>query len=87
MSIKQRAYRVLPASHKIIFINKFIVITSVTKGDSYPTPKIQELFDTFGGKKWFSTLNLDSGYWQVVMKPETKRKWLLQLEKETLNLK
>ncbi|KAG9301378.1 hypothetical protein G9A89_018050 [Geosiphon pyriformis] len=38
------------------------------------TQDIQELFDAFREKKWFSTLDLDSGYWQVAMKPEDKEK-------------
>ncbi|KAG9298624.1 hypothetical protein G9A89_012692 [Geosiphon pyriformis] len=47
-------------------------LNKVTKGNNYPTPKIQELFNAFCRKKWFLTLDLDSGYWQVTIKPEDK---------------
>ncbi|KAG9305479.1 hypothetical protein G9A89_021197 [Geosiphon pyriformis] len=40
-------------------------LNGVTREDSYPTSQIQELFDAFGRNKWFSILELDSGYWQV----------------------
>ncbi|KAG9302594.1 hypothetical protein G9A89_007298 [Geosiphon pyriformis] len=40
----------------------------------YAAEDIQKLFNAFGRKKWFSTLDLDSGYWQVVIKLEDKKK-------------
>src|ERR1044072_8834597 len=33
----------------------------------YPLPKIAELFDCFAGAKWFTTLDLARGYWQIAM--------------------
>jgi hypothetical protein len=35
--------------------------------DSFPTPNTNESIDTLLGSKWFSTLNLSSGFWQVEM--------------------
>ena len=40
-------------------------VNSITTKDSYPLPDIQELFDTLQGAKYFTTLDLRSGYWQV----------------------
>ena len=36
-----------------------------TLKDAYPLPCIEEMFDTLSGNKWWATLDLASGYWQV----------------------
>ncbi|CAK1588702.1 unnamed protein product [Parnassius mnemosyne] len=40
-------------------------LNDVTKKDSYPLPKIDDTLDMLTGLKWFSTMNLKSGYWHV----------------------
>lgn len=49
-------------------------INLVTKKDSYPLPRIDECVSALGGSQWFSTLDLESGYWQIGMEAESKEK-------------
>lgn len=49
-------------------------LNSVTKKDSYPIPRIDDMLDRLSGNSWFSSLDLKSGYWQVKMHPEDKEK-------------
>ena len=49
-------------------------LNSMTVKDSYPLPRIDTCFDALGGAKYFSTLDLRQGYWQVENDPETADK-------------
>ena len=42
--------------------------------DAYPLPQIDDSLRLLGNQQWFSTMDLASGYWQVAMSPEAKRK-------------
>ena len=42
--------------------------------DAYPLPRIDASLRLLGNQQWFSTMDLASGYWQVAMSPEAKRK-------------
>ena len=47
---------------------------AVTKPDAYPLPRIDDMLNSFWSAKWFTTLDLASGYWQVAMHPEDVEK-------------
>ena len=49
-------------------------VNEVTVKDSYPLPRIDNCLDALAGCRWFSTLDLCSGYWQVAMSKEDKPK-------------
>jgi transposase InsO family protein len=49
-------------------------LNAVTKKDSYPLPRIDDSLDALGKAKYFSTLDLASGYWQIGMTDEAKEK-------------
>ncbi len=40
-------------------------LNSVTRKDVYPLPRIDDILDTLGKAKYFTSLDLASGYWQV----------------------
>ena len=45
-----------------------------TVKDAYTLPQIDDTLDMLAGKRWFSTLDLASGYWQVSLSPEARCK-------------
>ena len=49
-------------------------LNSVTEFDAYPLPRIDETLEALGGARFFSTLDLISGYWQVGLTPEARLK-------------
>ena len=40
-------------------------LNEVTKADTYPLPRVDDLLDQLGGAKFFTTLDLASGFWQI----------------------
>jgi len=46
----------------------------VTKADSYPLLRIDDLLDQLGDTKFFSTLDLASGFWQVLVHLDSRAK-------------
>ena len=52
-------------------------LNAVTRKDSYPLPRIDDALDALSGSKFFSTLDLQSGYHQAAMHPNSKDKTAL----------
>ena len=46
----------------------------LTYKDSYPLPRIETCLHSLGGPKFFSSLDLRSGYWQAAIDPESADK-------------
>ena len=52
----------------------FRKLNEVTKRNSYPLPLIDDLLSLLGKSKYFTSLDLKSGYWQVKMAEEDREK-------------
>jgi hypothetical protein len=52
----------------------FRLLNKQTVKNKYPLPRIDDLLDVLHGKKVFSSLDLQSGYWQIALSPEDMRK-------------
>ena len=56
------------------FCVDYKVINTVTKPDQFMLPQIDNLLDQLGHSKYFSTLDLAAGYWQVQLSPQSREK-------------
>lgn len=49
-------------------------LNSVTVKDSHPLPRVDDALDALSGSAWFSTIDLQHGYWQVELAKEDREK-------------
>ena len=49
-------------------------VNAVTRKDAYPLRRIDDTLDTMAGSRWFTTLDLLSGYWQVEVDEQDRAK-------------
>ena len=49
-------------------------VNGITRKDAYPLPHVDDTLDTLSGSKWFTTLDLISGYWQVELEEKDREK-------------
>ncbi len=49
-------------------------VNAVSKFDAYPMPRVDELLDRLGTTRFYSTLDLTKGYWQIPLSPLSKEK-------------
>jgi len=59
---------------KLRVVVDFRKLNDLTIGDSFPLPNITDILDQLGNAKYFSTLDLASGYHQIPMHEEHKNK-------------
>jgi hypothetical protein len=58
----------------IRFCIDYRVLNLKTKKDSYPLPRIDQCLEALQGAKYFCSLDLASGYWQIKMHEKDKEK-------------
>jgi hypothetical protein len=56
------------------FCVDYRMLNDVTKKDAYPLPRVDECLDALAGAKWFGSMDLNAGFWQIGMAPEDKEK-------------
>ena len=59
-------------SHR--FCLDYRALNTVTKQDTFPLPRVDDLLDQLGKTRYLSSLDLASGYWQIRVHPESQPK-------------
>ena len=62
------------------FVVDYRKLNQATKFDSYPMPKISDILDQLNGKKYFTCLDLASGYHNVCVDPKSQEKTAFVVE-------
>ncbi|KAL7292734.1 hypothetical protein TKK_0013856 [Trichogramma kaykai] len=61
-------------------VEDFRALNEKTIPDRYPLPNILDIIDQVGGAKYFSTLDLSNGFYQVLLKEEDRHKTAFSTE-------
>ena len=56
------------------FCNDFTKLNNISKKSSWPLPVTDGMLAALGKTKYFTTLDLKSGYWQIPLNEENKEK-------------
>ena len=51
-------------------------LNAVTEKDAYPVSHVKDALDSIHGAKYFATINLLSGYWQIGMTERAKQRFV-----------
>ena len=54
------------------FCVDYRVLNSLTKKDAYPLSPVAECLDALAGSHWFSSMDLNSGFWQVSLEKNSR---------------
>ena len=65
---------VLKKDGSVRFCIDYCKVNAIMRHDAYPLLCIDDTSDTLAGAKWFSTLDMLSGYWQVELEEKDKEK-------------
>ena len=60
-------------------------VNAVSRKDAFPIPDIQDALDSLRGARWFATLDLLSGYWQLGMTDRAKNDLLFARGEDYFN--
>lgn len=61
-------------SGELRFCVDYRKLNAVTVGLAHPLPRTDDIFDSLGGSKYFSTIDLRQGYWQLDVCEEDRHK-------------
>jgi putative transposase len=56
------------------FCGDYRPLNAQTRQDSFPMPLVEDMISQLGNSSWFTTLDLQSGFWQIRMAPEDMKK-------------
>jgi hypothetical protein len=59
------------------FCGDYRPLNAQTRRDSFPIPLVEDVIDQLGKSSWFTTLDLQFGFWQIRMAPEDMKKTAL----------